>query len=97
MKKAAKKDDEKEFFEAEEEEKKGPATEEIMSPSYKTFDNQSMTLFDIFGVYGCDLKSELKEKPELTMELWYDFKPYNSKDPVLLSLMHKDWETGRTM
>ena len=55
-KKKAKKDEEKE--EADEEEKKGPAKDEEKElPKYRTFDNHSTTLFEIFGEYGCELKS----------------------------------------
>ena len=79
----------------EEEETKAPAKDE--EPKYKTYDDLSMTLFDIFGAYGCSLKSQLPEHPELHFHLWYDFKPYNSKDPVLLALMHKDLERNKTI
>ena len=56
-----------------------------------------MTLFEMFGEYGCNLKSELKDHPELHKDLWYDFKPYNSKDPVLLALMHKGKNDEKTI
>ena len=70
-----------------------------METKYKTYDNPSMTLFDIFGKYGCEKKSELddEEFADLHFTLWYDFKPYNSKDPVLLALMYKDPSTNRTI
>ena len=71
-----------------EEEKKDPEEEE---EKYKTYDTESMTLFDIFGEYGTVDKKEVDENPEFCKTLFYDFTPYNSKDPVLLSLMtHKD-------
>jgi hypothetical protein len=58
-----------------------------------------MTLFEIFGQYGCELKSQLEDEANahLHFVLWYDFKPYNSKDPVLLALMYKDPITNRTI
>ena len=48
------------------------------------YDNQSLTLFDIFKVHGAD---EREEAPVHT--LYYDFKPFNSTEPVLLALMIK--------
>ena len=84
-----------------EEETKTLAKEEVQEPpKYKTYDNPSMILFEIFETYGVELKSELDDEEcakEFSRELWYDFKPYNSKDPVLLALMHKDYATGRTI
>jgi hypothetical protein len=43
-----------------------------------------MTLFEIFKTYGADTR---EEAPKFT--LYYDFKPYNSTEPVLLALMIK--------
>ena len=52
---------------------------------------QLMTLYEIFQEYGVDMKRELDEETEEAKKprgtLFYDFTPYNSKDPVLLSLM----------
>ena len=81
--------------------------EESKEPEYRTFDDPSMTIFDIFGEYGRDSKKEIdgvctkdtdddgnpvdKWDPEpdkdSMKELYYDFTPFNAKDPVLLSLM----------
>jgi len=36
---------------------------------------------------GCETKNEIEENAECQKELYYDFTPFNSKDPVLLSLM----------
>ena len=62
-------------------------------PLYKTYDDPSMTIYDIFKEYGFENKKEI-DKP---LTLWYDFTPYNSKDPVLLCLMIKDPDTGKTI
>ncbi len=43
-----------------------------------------MTLFEIFKTHGTD---DREEAPTFT--LYYDFKPFNSTEPVLLSLMIK--------
>ena len=64
-----------------EEEKKDEA------PEYVQYENPSMTLFDIFQEYGKETKNEVDEDPTCQKSLYYDFTPYNSKDPVLLSLM----------
>ena len=85
-KRAAEGEQEAENEEQEEEEDLGP-------PPYKTFDNPSMTLFEIFGEYGLEMKKDFEdaEKEEEAKKsrgtLYYDFTPYNSKDPILLSLM----------
>jgi len=65
----------------------------IEPPKFQTFDDPSTTLYEIFGDYGIKDKKEI-EKP---LVLWYDFTPYNNKDPVLLCLMVKDPETGKTI
>ena len=49
-----------------------------------SFTDQSQTLFEIFKTYGADDKEEAP-----TMTLYYDFKPFNGTEPVLLSLMIK--------
>ena len=75
----------------EEEEEEGEKEEVEQAPQFKTFDNSSTTLHEIFGTYGVDMKKELEEDTEEAKNaqgtLYYDFTPYNSKDPVLLSLM----------
>ena len=45
-----------------------------------------MTIFEIFEEYGKETKQEA-DAEECVKHLWYDFTPFNSKDPVLLSLM----------
>ena len=74
-----------------EEEVEVEAQKEEQPPQYKTFDNSSTTLYEIFGEYGVEMKKELDEETEEAKKargtLYYDFTPYNSKDPVLLSLM----------
>ena len=85
LKKAAENGEEPENEEQEEEEELGP-------PPYKTFDNPSMTLHEIFGQYGVEMKRDLEDEENEEAKnargvLFYDFTPYNSKDPILLSLM----------
>lgn len=79
-----------------------PAAAKKESEGYITYDDPNMTLYQIFGEYGVAKKSDWevreddndeekeakkqnKEKCEKT--LYYDFTPYNSKDPVLRSFM----------
>ena len=50
--------------EAEAEEEKKEEEEEDKPPQYKTFDNSSTTLYDIFGEYGVEMKKELEEDTE---------------------------------
>ena len=83
--------------EGEAEEAEAEAVQEEKLPQYKTFDNSSTTLYEIFGQYGVEMKKELEDDTEEAKNargtLYYDFTPYNSKDPVLLSLMtakHED-------
>ena len=66
-----------------------PAAEEQKAPEleYKEYTNPGATIYDIFGVYGVENKSEIEANPGCSIDLWYDFTPFNSKDPVLLSLM----------
>jgi hypothetical protein len=52
------------------------------------FDEIRISLYDIFKTYGGETRSEA---PECT--LYYDFDPYNSKEPILLALMVKDGDT----
>ena len=82
-----KKDEEGEQKDENEEEQK----KEELPPPYKTFDNSSATLHDIFDNYGVEMKRELEEDTDEAKAakgtLYYDFTPFNSKDPVLLSLM----------
>ncbi len=53
-------------------------------PKINEYSDHSMTLFEIFKTYGADTR---EEAPKYT--LYYDFKPYNSTEPVLLALMIK--------
>ena len=67
-----------------------PLTEEEekeKEPDYVQYEDDVATLYDIFGTYGRETKAEVEEDPENQKELYYDFTPFNSKDPVLLSLM----------
>lgn len=52
----------------------------------------SMSLFEIFKTYGGEDKNEC---PKFT--LYYDFKPYNSTEPVLLALMIKGANFKKTI
>ena len=66
-------------------------------PQYRTFENSSATLFDIFGQYGVEMKKELEENETDEAKasrgtLYYDFTPYRANDPVLLSLMRSKVE-----
>ena len=60
---------------------------EEKGPDYIQYENPSMTLYEIFQDYGKETKNEVDEDPASQKKLFYDFTPYNSKDPVLLSLM----------
>ena len=61
--------------------------EENQGPEYVEYEDTQMKIFDIFKIYGRETKAEVEEDKECQKELYYDFKPFNSKDPVLLSLM----------
>ena len=61
--------------------------EEKKEPDYVQFEDDIVTLYDIFQHYGLATKAEVDEDPTCQKELFYDFTPFNSKDPVLLSLM----------
>ena len=63
--------------------------EEDRGPDYVQYEKQGMTIYEIFGLYGKETKAECEDPEDETCrkELYYDFTPYNSKDPVLLSLM----------
>ena len=50
-----------------------------------------MTIHEIFDTYGKETKAEVDEDKELQKTLFYDFTPFNSKDPILLSLMTRHW------
>ena len=63
------------------------ADDEPTEPEYVSYDNPSMTIFEIFDDYGKETKAEVDEEPLCQKKLFYDFTPFNSKDPVLLSLM----------
>jgi len=68
--------------------KRGQEEEEIVrkEPEVVEYNNDSQTLFDIFeGHWGAEEKEDAE-----TRELYYDFTPYNVKDPILLALMARD-------
>ena len=48
------------------------------------YTDPSTTLFEIFKTYGTKSTEGMQE-----FTLYYDFKPYNSTEPVLLALMIK--------
>ncbi len=56
------------------------------------YSDPSMSLFEIFKTYGEEDKNEC---PKFT--LYYDFKPYNSTEPVLLALMIKGANFKKTI
>ena len=60
-------------------------------PDYIEFTDKKMTIYDIYKTYGKETKNEVDEEPEFQKILYYDFTPFNSKDPILLSLMTKHW------
>ncbi len=45
------------------------------------YNNPIQTLQDIFDSYGSKVKKEAA-----THQLFYDFDPYNSKEPILLAI-----------
>ena len=51
------------------------------------YSEDRQTIHSIVEVLGCETKGEIEDNPECKKELYYDFTPFNSKDPVLLSLM----------
>lgn len=51
------------------------------------FADHSTTLFEIFKTYGVEDREDESSIPNFT--LYYDFKPFNSTEPVLLALMIK--------
>ena len=61
--------------------------DEPSEPEYCSYDEPAMTIFEIFNEYGKETKAEVEEAEECRKTLYYDFTPFNSKDPVLLSLM----------
>ena len=63
-----------------------PPEEENKEPEYLEFSDPSMTIYDIFKEYGKPTKAEADEAEECKKELYYDFTPFNAKDPILLSL-----------
>ena len=48
---------------------------------HKKLDDHSITLSDVLDTYGEKVKKEAKR-----YTLFYDFKPYNSEEPILLAL-----------
>ena len=63
------------------------ASDEPTEPEYVSYDEAAMTIFEIFNEYGKETKAEVEDSEECKKTLYYDFTPFNSKDPVLLSLM----------
>ncbi len=65
--------------------------EEEKEPDYTEFTDNTMTIFEIFEEYGLDSKRlvDEDETKESQKTLYYDFKPFNSKDPILLSGMNR--------
>ena len=63
------------------------AEEEEKEPDYIEYTDPSMTIYEIFQNYGLETRDMVDADPECQKELYYDFTPFNSKDPVLLSLM----------
>ena len=63
------------------------AEEEEKGPDYIEYPDEKMTIFEMFGEYGKETKAEVEEDENSKKELYYDFTPFNAKDPVLLSLM----------
>ena len=54
--------------------------------THKEYTDDALTLFEVFDSHwGHEEKEDAEE-----MDLWYDFTPYNSKDPILLALMARD-------
>ena len=66
------------------------AAEENKEPDYVEYADPSMTIYEIFNNYGKKTKPEVNEDPDCQKELYYDFTPFNSKDPVLRSLMTRN-------
>jgi len=62
------------------------AEEEQKELEYTLYDDPAMTIYDIYKIYGLPSKSEVSDDPTCQKELYYDFTPFNSKDPVLRSL-----------
>ena len=56
------------------------------------YDEQGMSLFEIFKTYGDEDKNECQK-----FTLFYDFKPFNSTEPVLLALMIKGVNYKKTI
>ena len=71
---------------------KGYNQMEDPSPKIVEYSDQSLTLFEIFKTYGHEDK---EEAPNFT--LYYDFKPFNSTEPVLLALMIKGAHFKKTI
>ena len=63
---------------------RGYSQMEDPNPKILEFTDQSLTLFEIFKTYGSEDKDEAPN-----FVLYYDFKPFNSTEPVLLALMIK--------
>lgn len=62
--------------------------EEDKGPDYVEYDDIDAMIYDIFKEFGAETKDEADQEPDkYYKELYYDFTPFNAKDPVLLSLM----------
>jgi len=56
-------------------------------------DNDSLYLHQVFGGFtGVKTKQLAKEKENMKI-VWYNFHPYDNKDPILLTLMNnkRNW------
>lgn len=66
----------------------GEQEEKDDGPDYFEYTEGEAKIFDLFEEYGAKTKDEADAEPEkYHKEVFYDFTPYNAKDPVLLSLM----------
>ena len=63
------------------------AEEEEKEPDYIEYTDPSMTIYEIFQNYGLETRDMVDADPECQKELYYDFTPFNPKDPVLRASM----------
>ena len=69
-------------------EKKATSQKEEYKPAWNEYTNDSAYLYEIFdGTFGWPTK---KEAAENMKTLFYNFNPYDKKDPVLLTLMQHE-------
>ena len=64
-----------------------PAEDEDKEPEYTEYGDPSMTIYEIFQNYGLETRDAGDGDTECQKELFYDFTPYNPKDPVLRASM----------